>query len=207
MRWWFNRWPQAEQSTGLGLIALNFLLQLPGPWVTQPSPAVWMPNAGPVMVGVHEDVFDSRQGYLLDFYQSSRGDTCRPGYQRLEGYCINLASPHLVNGVGATLAREDAMDRRAGFALDYYVAQGSSCRPGFTFEQGFCVATASSGLAIAAGREDAMDQQAGYAIDYYASTTPCRDGYSDEGGFCVDSDGEAPDPDAITALQAINRPF
>ena len=99
------------------------------------------------------------------------------------------------------------MDRRAGFALDYYVAQGSSCRPGFTFEQGFCVATASSGLAIAAGREDAMDQQAGYAIDYYASTTPCRDGYSEEGGFCVDSDGEAPDPDAITALQAMNRPF
>jgi hypothetical protein len=68
MRGVFHCWPRVEPSHGLALIGLTLLLQLPGPWVHQPSPAHWMPNAGPVMAGVREDVFDSRQGYLLDFY-------------------------------------------------------------------------------------------------------------------------------------------
>ena len=201
MRGVFHCWPRVEPSHGLALIGLTLLLQLPGPWVHQPSPAQWMPNAGPVMAGVREDVFDSRQGYLLDFYQSPRGATCRPGYQRLEGYCINLASPRLVAGEDATLVREDAMDRRDGFGVDYYVAQGSRCRAGFNFEQGFCLATGRSAL-VAAGTEDAMDQQAGYPIDYYATSGACRAGYSSVDGFCVDLDGQAPDPEAIAALQA-----
>jgi hypothetical protein len=45
----------------------------------------------------------------------------------------------LVAGEAATFVREDAMDRRDGFVVDYYVAQGSRCRAGYSSVDGFCV--------------------------------------------------------------------
>ena len=176
----------------LPLVALQLMLPAPMPWLGQPSPAAWMPNAGPVVAGVQEDVFDRREGFLLDFYLAPRGETCRIGYQRLEGYCINLASARSSAQVTQGRQQDDAMDQDQGFPVDYYVAQGQPCREGFVLEQGFCLALARGAYANSGPVEDTIDREAGYPVDFYASSQSCREGYSSVGEYCIDADGAEP---------------